>query len=81
MQRRLDGHRADDIGDHQEFQTQQDGATDVGPQAMIGVGEWLAAELPDGAGEARQQRAHDQHGHADQLEGAASLQGQGIDVH
>src|SRR5204862_4215217 len=57
LQRRLDRHRADDVGDDQEFETEQDGASEVGTQLVIGIVKTATAKQPPCKGKGRQSRA------------------------
>jgi len=63
--RRRDGHGADDVGDDQQFEAEQDGAPEIGAQALVGRVE-SAAEAPTEDGE-RERGARQQRKHADDL--------------
>jgi len=59
LQRRLDGDGPDDVGNHQEFEPEQDGAAEIGAQCMVGIGESYTTDHAHGERESCHDRAEE----------------------
>ena len=69
-QRGLEDQGADDVGDHEKLEGEQDRPAEVGPQRIVRGREGAAAPQAPREDPCRQERAHQQHGDADELDDA-----------